>query len=592
MNTPARHLRPTRTPPRRRIIWAALGLAALITLLHGRAIGYGWFMDDHAHFRQLRDCGWSLGDLTRACQLELVGGVIELWWMPECTLRFFRPLAFGLMKLTYTLSDWSPVAMHIASLGWHLAASILLMLLLRRLGTRRPLAWTVAALFAIHPGHVATVQWIASQTELIVTTLLLAALLCYAEFRRWPSGSATVAQVGVPPARWRWGVACAALFALALGCRENAIVFPFIPLAVEPLMRQRRSRAVLTLFAAFGVTIGVYLALRSHYLGGAALPPRPYVVPPTDPDFFRYVLDKACYYLLGEFLLVPCVPIGGLEYFRARPLAFYGLALLVTIVLVALFIRNRRRVAGVLGPACLLGFMAPVLPAFESPHHLYLPGVGWAILATLLLQGIAGGQAGFKSRLTKCRQPLMWLGVVFTGLLFGLTTHFFGLALDTAQAVEDQVVEEIATAPRPVKDGDTLYIANLPVIAHYVRLAVEERTGTCDLRVVALTWSPRLLGMVTPCERTPVDERTIEVRAAKDRYFSGPLKLLIQQARLGKTPGTATQPTKYRDFTVEVLEGDEDGISALRFVFDRSLAQSGVHLFWGSQTRWAYQVPP
>ena len=30
------------------------------------------------------------------------------------------------------------------------------------------------------------------------------------------------------------------------------------------------------------------------------------------------------------------------------------------------------------------GFLLPVLPAFESPHHLYLPGVGWAVAAGLL----------------------------------------------------------------------------------------------------------------------------------------------------------------------------------------------------------------
>ena len=122
MNTDQRHAEPVRFARRGWFIWAVIGLAALIFVLHGRAVTYGLFMDDYAHYRQLGECGWSLGELTRACQLELVGGVIELWWMPECTLRFFRPLAFGIMKLTYTLSGWSPAAMHVASLTWHLAA--------------------------------------------------------------------------------------------------------------------------------------------------------------------------------------------------------------------------------------------------------------------------------------------------------------------------------------------------------------------------------------------------------------------------------------------------------------------------------------
>ena len=446
------------------ILFAVLGLAIPIAALHGRALGYGLFMDDYAHYRQLRDCGWSLGELVRACHLELTGGIIELWWMPECTLRFFRPVAFGLMKLTYTLSGWNPFAMHIASLAWHLTACTLLMLLIRRLGAPRRLAWVVAGLFAIHPAHVATVQWIASQTELIVTTLLLGALLCWAEFRRWPNGSVDTEPDRRPRQRWGWGIACAVLFAGALGCRENAIVFPFVILAMEPLMRRRRSRATLVLFAVFGIVVGAYLALRTHYLGGAALPPRPYVVPPTDPDFFRYILDKACYYLLGEFLLVPCVPIGGLAYFRERPLVFYGFALLVAVVLTVLVVRNRRTAAGILAPACLLGFMVPVLPTFESPHHLYLPGIGWALFATLLLQEI-GGFAPARKPGREWRPRIAGIVAIGCALIFGVSTHFYGIALDTAQAVEDRVVEEIAASPQPVTDGDTLYIANLPVIA-------------------------------------------------------------------------------------------------------------------------------
>ena len=185
----------------------------------------------------------------------------------------------------------------------------------------------------------------------------------------------------------------------------------------------------------------------------------------------------------------------------------------------------------------------------------------------------------------------MWLAVSATGIVLALTTHFFGFALNTAQAVEDRVVEEIAAAPRPVEDGDTLYIANLPVIAHYVKLAVEERTGTRDLRVVALTWSPRLLGMATPCERKPIDPRSFEVYVAGDRYFSGPLRLLIEQAGGGRLPWSDRQPVRHEGFTAHVLD-DAAGVSALRFAFDHDLAQTGVHLFWGSETRKAYQVRP
>ena len=100
---------------------------------------------------------------------------------------------------------------------------------------------------------------------------------------------------------------------------------------------------------------------------------------PNDPGFIRFIFDKVCYYLIGEFALAPIVPFGGLHYLRARPLMFYGLTAAVVVLLVGVSVRFFRQKPGLLAPAWLIGFMGPVLPAFASPHHLYLPGVGWAI---------------------------------------------------------------------------------------------------------------------------------------------------------------------------------------------------------------------
>ena len=576
------------------VIGGAFALALLIAALHGRSLTYGLFMDDYAHYDQLRSCDWSLGGLAWACHLDLIGGVVELWWLPDVTLRFFRPVAFGIMKLTYTLTGWSPLAMHVASLAWHLTACVLLMLLLRQIGgVRRGFAWAAAALFAIHPAHVATVQWIAAQSELIVTTLLLAALLSWGRFRGWHADPAMLS-ASASRRPWLWAVLSIVLYALAVGARENAILFPIVVGVVELVLSRRGRRDVWVAYGALAIVAVVYLAVRSYYLGGAALPPRPYVVPPTEPDFVRYVFDKACYYLLGEFLLVPCVPIGGLPYLRERPLVFYGLALLVAAVLIVVVWRNRRRPIALLGAAALLCFMAPVLPAFESPHHLYLPGVGWAVLAALTLEGLAG-KVDARGAAARLRQATAGVVVCVSGLIFGTATFFFGLALDTAQAVEDQVVEEIATAPVPVQDGDTLYVVNLPMIAHYTKLAVEMRTGTRDLRVMPITWSPRLLGMATPAEWEWVDGQSAIVRIAEDRYFSGPMQLLIEETTgqpLIGPDGAVNQLVLAGEFTIEPLAADDAGVQAFRIAFKRDLSHSGVHVFWGSRSRWAFQLVP
>lgn len=573
------------------LIGAVLLLGGLIALLHGPAVRAGLFMDDHAHFRQLRECDWSLAGLTAACRLELVGGTIELWWLPPTTLRFFRPVAFGLMKLTYTLTGWSPAALHVASLAWHLATCVLLMLLLWRLGAARWLAWAVAALFAIHPAHLATVQWIACQSELMVTAFLLAALLCFARFRGWPGfvpdAAPLAAKAGIG-----WAVASVAFFLLALGCRENAVMFPLVVATGEIVVRRRRAvRRGGTLYAVFGVLLLVYFAVRASLLGGAALPQRPYVMPPGDPDFARFVFDKGLYYLLGEYLLIPCVPIGGLPFFEARPLMFYGLAAFVVLIVLLVCLRWGKGLPGLMGPAWLLGFMLPVLPVFASPHHLYLPGIGWAVTMMLALRGVGARSPTMAGVVARLRRPAMWTCVLALGALFGAATFCFGLAFQAGHGVEDCLAEEIAAAPSGLQDGDVLYAANLPVLGHYARLAVEERTGRRNLRLIPLTWSTRLLGPATPTALTWIDDHTIEVRVAGDRYFGGVLGLLVREATGHEIPAEVDR-TRDLGFRVRVLERDAAGISALRFEFQRPPVHPGIHLFWASRTRWAYEAKP
>lgn len=602
---------------RARRLVAPACLAALIAALHGRSVSYGLFMDDYAHYRQLRAADWSLRGLTDACRLELVGGVLESWFLPECTLRFFRPVAFGLMKLAYAVCGWRAGGMHVASLLWHLTAATLLYALLRRLGVGAPPAWAAAALFAIHPGHVATVQWIAAQSELMVTTFALAAALAFEDIAGGADAPVRPERVGPPAANlgatrsvptsgdrtsspppasfrrrpgrraWIGAAVVGACFALALGCRENAIVLPAVLAAVVGVRAGawRRSAPVLGLMLLLA---GGYAALRHAWLGGTALPPRPYVVPPTDADFLPYVAGKLCYYLLAEFALIPCVPIGGLHYLRAHPWLFYGSAAAVAGALLW-SARLPRNTAGRWGAAWLILCLGPVLPAFESPHHLYLPGVGWALIAGGLLDAwLRGGRnAGGARRL---RAAAAACTLTIAAVAFATLTWFYGLAFDTARRVEQRVVDEVLSAPVPVRDGDTLYFANLPLIAHYVGPAVEHHGGRSRLRAVVLTWAPRVLGMATPAELTRQDDSTYELRIEGDRYFAGPIGRLVAEAAGGARPFDPG-PVSYKNgLQVKRMEGDDDGIRALRFRFDPPPGSPGVHLFFGSRVRWAYQV--
>jgi hypothetical protein len=488
--------------------------------------------------------------------------------------------------------------MHGVSLLWHSLNCVMLLALLRRLGATLPVALYASGLFAVHPGDVASVQWIACQTELIVTAFLIGATLCHARWRGWWAARESVdssrSYVGATATTaekpgWIWLLGSLVFFAAALGCRENAIMLPLVLFIGEFFVRREKFIARLTVFLPYAAIAIGYLALRTYVLGGAALPPKPYVIPPGDPEFLRFVFDKACYYLIGHVLLVPSVPFGGVLYFREHPLAFYLMSAASAGLLLYGALLDRKRMAGCLGLAWMLLFMGPVLPAFEAPHHLYLPGIGWAVIAMLIFRAMLG-HAGAERKPWRWRRPLAWTGGLALLVLFGNVTYFAGMTLHAGQMVEDRVVDEIVSAARPVRDGDTLYVANLPCISHYVKLGVEERTGLKNLRVSGLTWAPRLLGNASPSELTVVDDRTIELRVTGDRYLSGPFAALARAATGRERAVTPQSPVEREEFRVECLEADPNGISALRFVFAKPLTREGVHLFWGSKIGWAWQV--
>jgi hypothetical protein len=207
----------------------------------------------------------------------------------------------------------------------------------------------------------------------------------------------------------------------------------------------------------------------------------------------------------------------------------------------------------------------------------------------VIVRALAGVNVDPRHAVTRTRRVLLVLGVLALAVSFGLGTFYFALTFETGYLVERNLIEEITSAPTGLHDGDTLYIANLPLLGHYLRLGVEERSGCKNLRVVPLVWSPRILGPVTPTEMVRIDDHTVEVHVAGDRYFSGPLGRLVQSATGGPIPDVVDRLDDL-GLRIEVLERDEAGLAALRFTFARPPLGPGLHFFWGSRARWGYEV--
>ena len=575
-------------------IATALAVAAFVLIGHVWSLEAGLFLDDHAHYRQLKSGDWSFQSAVDSARLGIVGDVMDLWSHQESGLRFFRPIAFWILRAEYTIANWQPAIVHGFSLLWHWSAGMLVVALAFRCLGNRLWAALAGCFFVVHPGQVVTVYWIAAQTELFVVNFLLAATLCYARYSCWPLPlfglHRRVPDEQHPTGHIGWLLAALLCFALAIGCRENAVVFSIIVFGTDLITGKIRHRSRWGAYVAIAVVVGLYAVLRSQTLGGFPLPGHPYLMRPSDPGFFAFIAHKVMYYLLGLFAYWPVIPIGGLDYLLRHPAFFYGSFTLMLAGLAVVGFELPRRRGLLFAPLWILSCLLPVLPVFASTHHLYLPSVGFVLLLTFVLARLAGRFADSTEVVRPIRRytATLLIGLHLVGFAFG--SWAFGWAYRYGTSAEDLVVEDIVASGRSIKPGDHLYFVNLPMLAYYTVPALEERLNVRPLYGHVLTFSPDIVHPETPTTLTQPDTRSIEVGLSQDTYFAGATgKALLEMMGLPADlkPGqTVAGPL----FTTRILDADTTGIKRLRFEFAKELRSDGQHFFLCSSARMAYPL--
>lgn len=176
-------------------------------------------------------------------------------WLGISVVKFYRPVATLLYGIEIALFGGHPLGYNAVHLLVHMANTLLLWAIVRRLcqafnsGPTTP--FTAALLFALYPLHPNAILFGASFATLFGAAFFLAAMLAYQRFRE--GGSAA----------W-WGGALA-FFVLALGCYEAAVVLPLLLAAYDHLVavRKRPAPGYLPFFAV----LGLYFLLRKWIFG-------------------------------------------------------------------------------------------------------------------------------------------------------------------------------------------------------------------------------------------------------------------------------------------------------------------------------------
>ncbi len=238
-----------------------IGLAFLAVLPYLGILDHEFVFDDKVVILKnpvIRDFDWS-------------GIFAKPYWVSEAAAGLYRPLTTLGFAVDWALGNGSPKPFLVGNITLHLLATILVLLLMKRLFPGRERAgWFIAALFAVHPLHVEAVAGIVGLAEVLSAVLVL---LCYLSWLRAEETRSILWRL-LPPLLWLG----------AILAKETAILFPLLLLFHRrgwlpgaPKGSFRKSDL------AWAVAFLVVAMLRIHALGGIRAP----ITDPVDNPLLR-----------------------------------------------------------------------------------------------------------------------------------------------------------------------------------------------------------------------------------------------------------------------------------------------------------------
>lgn len=383
----------------------------------------------------------------------------------------YRPVTVATWALERAVTGTPSSALaHGVNVVLHLAASVLLLVLARRLGAGPIGSSAAALLFGVHPVHVEAVAGIVGRAEILATIGVLGAMLCWSRVGPWPGRPDPT-----PAARRLAAAGAAACVFVALGSKEVAVAVLPLLAALDGSYRarsglRRSARDLVSAWVPVGLAVTAWYLLRVHALGAWWAVQSPH---PVDNPLLRLEGGERVATALG--LLVRYL---GLLVFPVRqsadwsgpsippepgllaPLPVAALALLAAaaVVAVAPFLpgrepgpRGRAASAGVLLfllPYLVVGNLVVLVGTIFAERLMYLPSAGFCLLAGLFLSGLAGDYPAFGSWSPAAR--MRYVGVVLALLLaaFTVSTHARATVWQDDRSVFAAAVEVNPSSPR------------------------------------------------------------------------------------------------------------------------------------------------
>ncbi|MBZ5503329.1 MAG: tetratricopeptide repeat protein [Acidobacteriia bacterium] len=369
------------------ILLCMLLVAAVTAAPDVSTLRYGLVLDDNPQIMN-NPAVHNWASLPRNFVVPLCGLVESNQTAEKGQATYYRPLFCVWLTAGYALFGTNAASWHAATVGLHVAVTLLLFQLLLWLVKDYRAATAGALIFGVHPAHIESVAWISAAPDLLAALALLGVFLIYSR------------SLDSPPL-WR-SLAAHGLYAAALLSKEPAVFFAPVALfyevargdlapemrVAERLGRALRRTGVLFLMAMAYSFVRVELLLSARPLVWVSRHDAVLTAPSILVFYLRHLVWPT---RLSYYYDLPIVT-------RTASPGFWMPMLILAAVCAAGWIwwRKSRSIAIPWAAAWIFLMLAPVLNiAFFWPYdyyhdrYLYLPSIGLAILAALAFQQFA-----------------------------------------------------------------------------------------------------------------------------------------------------------------------------------------------------------
>jgi len=199
-------------------IFICLGLVLLVVVPFQQTVGFGFVAYD--------DSLYIIGN--KNLEKGFVWSSVS-WAFTNLFASNWHPLTWLSLMLDFKLYGTNAGGYHLTNVLLHLANTLLLFYILRRMTGKSWQSGFVAALFAVHPLHVESVAWVMARKDVLSTMFWLLTMGAYAEYAKDPS-----------PRRYLWVVGA---FIMGLMSKPMLVTLPVILLLLDfwPLRRIQSS---------------------------------------------------------------------------------------------------------------------------------------------------------------------------------------------------------------------------------------------------------------------------------------------------------------------------------------------------------------